>query len=182
MRILTWNIQWGRGADGRVSLDRSIDVLRQAGELDLICLQEVASNVPGMPGGDCGDQPAELAEAFPGWSVTYAPGVDVPDGAGGRATFGNLLLSRLPVGQVCRHMLPMPGDASVPGMRRSCVEAVIESAKGPLPCADHAPRVLLLGSAPSPGKRTADASGGSRFFRERRSKGGQGVQPGFRQA
>lgn len=132
MRILTWNIQWGRGADGQVALGRSIDVLRQIGELDVICLQEVAGNVAGMPGGDCSDQPAELAAAFPGWGAIYAPGVDVPDGAGGRATFGNLLLSRLPVGQVCRHMLPMPGDASVPGMRRSCVEAVIESAKGPL--------------------------------------------------
>lgn len=132
MRILTWNIQWGRGADGRVALGRTIDFLKQAGEFDAICLQEVASNVRGMPGGDCADQPAELAEAFTGWAAIYAPGVDVPDGAGGRSRFGNLLLSRHPVEQVCRHMLPMPADASVPGMRRSCVEVVIEGGEGPI--------------------------------------------------
>lgn len=132
MRILTWNIQWGRGADGKVALERTIDVLRRAGPLDAICLQEVASNVRGLPGGDCGDQVAELAGAFPGWTAIYAPGVDVPDGVGGRARFGNLLLSRLPVDQACRHILPMPADSSVPGMRRSCVEAVIEGTRGPV--------------------------------------------------
>ena len=132
MNVLSWNIQWGRGADGRVSLERTIDILRQAGPLDAICLQEVASNVRGMPGGDCGDQVTQLAEAFPGWQAMFAPGVDVPDGTGGRARFGNLVLSRLPVDQVCRHILPMPADSSVPGMRRSCVEAVIESGYGPI--------------------------------------------------
>jgi endonuclease/exonuclease/phosphatase family metal-dependent hydrolase len=30
----------------------------------------------------------------------------MPDGQGGRSLFGNLTLSRLPVGQVFRHSLP----------------------------------------------------------------------------
>ena len=132
MRILSWNIQWGRGANGQIALGRTIEVLRSVNALDAICLQEVACNVRGMPGGDVGDQVDALARAFPGWSVVYAPGVEVPDGLGGRACFGNLLLTRLPLGQVCRHMLPMPGDALVPTMRRSCIEAVVEAPQGAL--------------------------------------------------
>ena len=132
MRILSWNIQWGRGADGRVALERTIEVIRQAGPPELICLQEVGCNLIGMPGGDCADQPAALAAAFPGWTPIYAPAVDVPDGRGGRALFGNLVLSRLPVGAVCRHVLPMPVDASVPGMRRGCIEVVIDCGRRPI--------------------------------------------------
>ncbi len=126
MRFLSWNIQWGRGADGRIDLARTIEVLKNMPDLDAICLQEVAQNVAGLPGGDCGDQVAELSAAFPDWAVFFAPGLDVPDGRGGRAAFGNLLMTRLPVGQVCRHILPMPADATVPGMRRSCIEVVID--------------------------------------------------------
>jgi endonuclease/exonuclease/phosphatase family metal-dependent hydrolase len=48
MRLLTWNIQWGRGADGRVDLARTVAAIRAAGEVDVICLQEVACNFPGL--------------------------------------------------------------------------------------------------------------------------------------
>ncbi len=58
--------------------------------------------------------------------------MDVPDGEGGRARFGNLLLSRLPVGQVFRHLLPSPADPAFPAMQRVCVEAVVEAPWGPL--------------------------------------------------
>lgn len=130
--MLTWNIQWGRGADGRVDLARSIAAIRAAGEIDVICLQEVASNFPGLAGGAREDEPACLAEAFPGFEAVFAAGMDVPDGAGGRARFGNLLLSRLPVGQVFRHLLPAPADADFPSMQRVCIEAVVSTARGPL--------------------------------------------------
>ena len=56
----------------------------------------------------------------------------MPDGRGGRARFGNLILSRLPVGQVFRHLLPWPVDPGVPGMQRCCVEAVLQAPSGPL--------------------------------------------------
>ncbi|MBN8442738.1 MAG: endonuclease/exonuclease/phosphatase family protein [Thauera sp.] len=132
MRLLSWNIQWGRGADGRVDLDRTIAALRAIGEADVICLQEVAQNFPGLPGGVQEDGPARLAAAFPEYEAVYGAALDVPDGAGGRARFGNLLLSRLPVGQVFRHPLPCPADPSVPGMPRVCVEAVISAPWGAL--------------------------------------------------
>lgn len=131
MRIMSWNIQWGRGADGRVDLDRTVSVLK-AHEAEVICLQEVARNVAGLPGGEVGDQVASIAAAFPGYEPVYAPGVDVPAPDGGRACFGNLLLSRLPVQQVMRHMLPCPADPGVPGMQRSCIEAVVMRPNGPI--------------------------------------------------
>ena len=132
MRIISWNIQWGRGADGRVDLARTIATLREAGAADVICLQEVSSNFPGLAGGAREDEPAIFAAAFPDFEPVYAAALDVPDGEGGRARFGNLLLSRLAVGQVFRHLLPFPADPSVPGMPRVCVEAVVAAPWGAL--------------------------------------------------
>ena len=43
-----------------------------------------------------------------------------------------MILSRLPVRQVSRHLLPWPADPSVKSMQRVAVEATIESAFGPL--------------------------------------------------
>ena len=132
MRIISWNIQWGRGADGRVDLARTVAALKGMGEADVICLQEVARNVQGLPGGDCEDEVALLAAAFPEHEAVFAAGVDVPAPAGGRARFGNLVMSRLPVEQVFRHLLPFPADASVPGMQRCCIEVVVRRPGGPL--------------------------------------------------
>lgn len=132
MRIVSWNIQWGRGADGVVDLARTRDTLTGLGTPELICLQEVAVNFPGLPGGPPQDGVAWLAAAFPGYEPVYAPGLDVGDGAGGRSRFGNLLLSRLPVLQSFRHLLPWPADPGVPSMQRACAEAVVAAAGGPL--------------------------------------------------
>lgn len=132
MRIVTWNIQWGRGADGRVDPGRTIAALCGMGEVDVICLQEVAERFPGLEGGQREDEPRIFAAAFPGYEAVFGGALDVPDGEGGRARFGNLILSRLPVDQVFRHLLPFPADPGVPGMQRGCVEAVVVAPWGPL--------------------------------------------------
>jgi endonuclease/exonuclease/phosphatase family metal-dependent hydrolase len=132
VRLLTWNIQWGRGADGVVDIARTARDLRAAGDFDVICLQEVAVNFPGLPGGHAEDLVARLSETFPDYRAFYGPGADLPDGAGGRSLFGNLILSRLPVLQVFRHLLPWPSDPAVSSMQRACVEAVVETRFGPL--------------------------------------------------
>ncbi|CAM5380616.1 MULTISPECIES: endonuclease/exonuclease/phosphatase family protein [unclassified Thauera] len=132
MKLLSWNIQWGRGADGRVDLARSAAAIRAAGDFDVICLQEVACNFPGLAGGAREDEAAALGAAFAGYEAVYAAAVDLPDGEGGRARFGNLLLSRLPVGQVFRHLLPSPADPAYPAMQRVCVEAVVQAPWGAL--------------------------------------------------
>lgn len=132
MRVLSWNIQWGRGADGRVDLARTIDAIRACGELDLICLQEVACRLDGLPGGEGEDGLSIIAAAFPAFAPVFAPALDLPRNGGERARFGNLLLSRLPLGQVWRHLLPMPADPLAMGMQRSCIEAVVVTVSGPL--------------------------------------------------
>lgn len=129
MKILSWNIQWGRGVDGRVDLGRTASAIR-AFDADVICLQEVAVNHPDLPGGAADDQPARLAALFPHFMATYGVGSDLPAEDGGRRRFGQLLLSRLPVLQVFRHLLPWPADPGVSSMQRVAVEAVIAAPSG----------------------------------------------------
>ena len=133
MKLLSWNIQWGRGLDGRVDLARTLGVIHRLGDFDLICLQEVAINFPGLPGGRGEDQMAELSAGLPSYTALYGAATDVPNTHGGRSQFGNAVFSRLPVGQVWRHLLPWPAESATPSMQRILVEAVVESAEvGPL--------------------------------------------------
>lgn len=127
MRLLSWNIQWGRGIDGRVDLQRIIETIHRLGDFDVICLQEVAINFPGLPG-SCGeDQVAEISRGFPGYTAIYGVGTDVPGRQGNRSLFGNVILSRFPVGQVWRHLLPWPTELSPSNMQRVLIEASIET-------------------------------------------------------
>jgi endonuclease/exonuclease/phosphatase family metal-dependent hydrolase len=132
MRLLSWNIQWGRGMDGRVDLGRIAAEIRAMGAFDVICLQEVAVNFPGLAGSQGEDGMAVLAAHLPEYTPVYAPATDLPDGRGGRRLFGNALFARLPVGQVWRHLLPWPADPTRPSMQRVLLEAVIDAPFGPV--------------------------------------------------
>lgn len=128
MKLLSWNIQWCRGVDGRVDPQRIARVARElAPGVDVVCLQEVARGFDTLAGSAGEDQFALLAAAFPGFAAVEGVAVDVPHPNGGRRQFGNLLLSRLPVRQVGRHLLPWPADADHADMPRVAVEAVIEA-------------------------------------------------------
>jgi endonuclease/exonuclease/phosphatase family metal-dependent hydrolase len=131
MHLITWNIQWGRGVDGRVDLGRIADRVRALGNFDVMCFQEVADNYPELPGNGDADQFAALAALFPGFTPIEGIAVDVP-GATRRKRFGNLILSRLPVHSARRHALPWPADASRDSMPRVAVEAVVQAPFGPL--------------------------------------------------
>ena len=132
MKLLSWNIQWGRGMDGRVDLSRILQTIHLLGNFDVICLQEVAVNFPGLPGSKGEDQVAELSAGLPGYTPIYGIATDVPDGRGGRSLFGNAIFSRLPVGQVWRHLLPWQAELATPSMQRVVVEAVVTAEFGPL--------------------------------------------------
>ncbi len=132
MKLLSWNIQWGRGADGVVNLQRTISAIRTLGDFDVICLQEVAVGFAGLQGGAPVDCVAELAEAFADYSAHFVAAVDLPGKPGGRSLFGNLTLSRLPVGQVFRHSLPRPPEEGVPSMPRACIEVIVDGPRGPI--------------------------------------------------
>ena len=44
MKLVTWNIQWGLGLDGRVDLARIVDHAKSLADFDVLTLQEVADN------------------------------------------------------------------------------------------------------------------------------------------
>lgn len=130
MKLITWNVQWCRGIDGNVDPARIARTARAIADFDVLCLQEIAVNFPGLPGSRGEDQVAELLRALPGFSAHYDAATDVEDGKGGRSLFGNLILSRLPVPQVYRHLLPWPADPAVKSMQRIAVEAVVQAQWG----------------------------------------------------
>ncbi|MBK4736854.1 endonuclease/exonuclease/phosphatase family protein [Noviherbaspirillum pedocola] len=130
MQLITWNIQWGRGCDGRVDLQRIVDEARKLADFDVLCLQEVADNFPALDGSSGEDQFRMLAELLPGYLAFNGYGIDLPALDGSRKRFGNMILSRLPVRQVFRHSLPAPADASTQTMGRMLLEAVIEAPFG----------------------------------------------------
>lgn len=132
MRLLNWNVQWCRGVDGKVDPARIAHTARALCDPDVLCLQEVAVNFPALAGSSAEDQVAALARQFPGFSATVGWGVDLPDDAGGRRRFGNLILSRFPVGRVLRHALPWPSDPGAPSMPRVALEADIHAPWGPV--------------------------------------------------
>jgi len=134
MELLSWNVRWCRGIDGRVDPARIAREARRLGDADVICLQEVADNYAALPGSAGEDQVAALAREFPEHHQAFAWGVDVPDhqGRSGRCRFGNLILSRLPLGRVLRHSLPWPAAAGMPSMPRVALEAVVDAPFGPL--------------------------------------------------
>ena len=48
-----------------------------------------------------------LLQEMPGYEAFFVPAIDLP-GRRAQRRFGNLVLSRLPVGRVLRHLLPWP--------------------------------------------------------------------------
>jgi len=132
MVVVTWNVQWCRGIDGRVDPARTARVARALADFDVLCLQEVAVNFPGLLGSHGEDEMAELSAALPGYLPIFGVATDLNDGRGGRRQFGNAIFSRLPVLQVFRHTLPWPADATVPSMQRLALEAVVAAPGGPL--------------------------------------------------
>lgn len=129
---MTWNVQWCRGADGRVDPERIARTALALADVDVLCLQEVAVSFGGLAGSRGEDQMAALKRALPGYQGHFGPATDLDDGRGGRSQFGNAVFTRLPALQVFRHALPWPADPGVPSMARVAVEVVVATGFGPL--------------------------------------------------
>src|ERR1700722_6689892 len=98
MRLVDWNIQWGRGVDGRVDLARIVREAQSLCDFDVLCLQEVsrgfhAEGAGGLAGGPSADQFAELAGLLPGAIILDAVASDLPPAGAGQARrqFGNAI-------------------------------------------------------------------------------------------
>ena len=132
MKLITWNVQWCRGCDGRVNPARISKVAREMADFDVLCLQEVARNFPGLPGSAGENQYETLAALLPEYTVVKGVAIDVLAPDGDWREFGNALVTRLPILQVYRRLLPWPADSSVPSMQRAAIEVVLEAPSGPL--------------------------------------------------
>jgi endonuclease/exonuclease/phosphatase family metal-dependent hydrolase len=130
MKLITWNIQWGRGADGRVDLDRIVAHAQRFADFDVLCVQEVSAGHHQLPGCDGSDQFEQLAVRLPGYEPVAGVATDVLGAVGNRRRFGNMLFSRLPVRQVFRHLLPWPAEDGVMSMQRVAVEATLDTSLG----------------------------------------------------
>jgi endonuclease/exonuclease/phosphatase family metal-dependent hydrolase len=130
MKLITWNIQWGRGADGRVDLDRIVAHAQRFADFDVLCLQEVSAGHDQLPGCDGSDQFEQLAERLHAYEPFAGVAADTLGPAGKRRRFGNMLLSRLPVRQVLRHLLPWPVEDGVMSMQRVAIEATLDTPLG----------------------------------------------------
>lgn len=131
MHLLSWNVQWCRGVDGRVDPKRIATEAKRIADPDVFCLQEIAVNFRELEGSSGEDQVEALKHEFLGYEAFFVAAVDLP-GKDKRRQFGNMILSRLPVGRVLRYLLPWPAAPDVQSMPRAALEAVIEAPFGPL--------------------------------------------------
>ena len=134
MRVVTYNIRFGWGLDGRVDLARIAESVRDG---DIIALQEVERfwRRSGMA-----DQPAELARLLEDHYWVYGPAFDVdasergPNGeiVNRRRQFGTMVLARWPIR--ASRLLVLPKTATVHhfNMDLGALECVIDTALGPL--------------------------------------------------
>lgn len=125
MRLASYNIQYGKGKDGRFDLGRICAALDGA---DIIALQEVERH---WPRSGHQDQPAEIARLLGGrFHWVYGPGLDMAAGDGEpgnrRRQFGNMVLSRWPIVSSRHHLLPKMGLTRQFSLQRSMIEAVVE--------------------------------------------------------
>lgn len=129
MRVVSWNIHWGCGKDGRIRIHAIIDVLRRLNP-DVICLQEVASNHPELEGMATANQFKQLAGSFGGYHTIEQATSEIYRNNLPRL-FGNMLLSKFRITQAQRHVLPWPPDPSSPaGMPRGVIEVVLDTPQG----------------------------------------------------
>lgn len=127
MKLVTYNIQYGLGRDGRYDLARIADKVRGA---DIVALQEVDRH---WQRSGCVDSPAVLASHLPELHWVYGANLDIDasyrDNAGHlcnrRRQFGTMILSRTPIVSSRNHLLPKYGTLTQHSIQQGAIEAVI---------------------------------------------------------
>jgi endonuclease/exonuclease/phosphatase family metal-dependent hydrolase len=128
MKLTTFNIQYGFGADGAYSLQRIAETLR---DRDLIAVQEVDRHWSRT---HHDDQPAILAALLPDHHMVYAPAFDMalPNERSKRRQFGPLILSRWPILWSRTWPLPKRRMLDPINTQTAALEAVIAHPSGPI--------------------------------------------------
>lgn len=133
MRIVTYNIQYGVGLDGKYDLSRIADAVRGA---DVILLQEVTRNNPANAGRD---MVSEIGELLPEYFAVFGSNFDANVAShvdkSGRAhtvmfQLGNMVLSRTPIHLSRNLLLPRGRSFEAVNFQRGALEALIETPLG----------------------------------------------------
>ncbi|MFT5504182.1 MAG: endonuclease/exonuclease/phosphatase family metal-dependent hydrolase [Gammaproteobacteria bacterium] len=126
MKIVTYNIQYGKGKDEQIDINRIVDEIESA---DIIALQEIDRFWPrtGMV-----DQVDQITSRLKDYYWVFGAGVDLHADSisqvnrGARRQFGNMILSRNPIVSSRHHLLPKYGSISDLSIQRSAIEATIQ--------------------------------------------------------
>lgn len=124
MQILTWNIQAAKGVDGNISVERIVSDMKNLGDSDVICLQEVMAT-------DHEHQPDLFHRHFPEHTPVFGAAINRLN-TSSRLQFGNLILCRLPLLQIFQHKLPQPAEPSARHMPRQAIEIIVEHNGAPI--------------------------------------------------
>ncbi|KAJ56245.1 hydrolase [Actibacterium mucosum KCTC 23349] len=128
MKCVSYNIQYGLGADGVYDLAR---IAGEVAEADIIAMQEVDRfwKRSGMV-----DSPAVLAEHLPGHHYMFGANLDMDasydqDGriVHRRKQFGTAIFSRWPIISSRNHLLPKWGDRRNHSIQQGVLECVIDT-------------------------------------------------------
>jgi endonuclease/exonuclease/phosphatase family metal-dependent hydrolase len=133
MKLVSYNIQYGFGSDGRYDLARAARVVAGA---DIIALQEVERH---WQRSNFDDQPEILSGLLPDYHWVYGPAFDMDaserrDGGivNRRRQFGTMLLSKLPIAWSRLHALPMRRTVRPLNTRNAALECMIRTPAGPV--------------------------------------------------
>jgi endonuclease/exonuclease/phosphatase family metal-dependent hydrolase len=132
MKLVTYNIRYGVGLDGKYDVARIADAVRGA---DVIALQEVTRN---SPSNNMQDMVEGLRELLPDYfSIFGAPySVDIGSAIeGGRAVvrhfeFGNMIFSRTPILATRNILLPRNRTFGKLNLQRGALEALLATPIG----------------------------------------------------
>ena len=124
MKLVSYNIQYGKGLDGQVDINRILAAVQDA---EIIALQEVDRY---WPRSGLSDQVQQLSEGLPDHHWVYGAGIDLhyedsTPGDNKRRQFGNMILSRFPIETSRHHLLPKRGSTGPVSLQRSALEATI---------------------------------------------------------
>jgi endonuclease/exonuclease/phosphatase family metal-dependent hydrolase len=135
MRILSWNVQYGKSSDGNADFSRTLQHIKSLGDFDVICLQELARYMPDYCRPDQLDHLLMTQQLFNEHQVVWGSGFSWPaqDGDGDhRQEFGNISLVKSGLLDFRVHPLPRPATPGKHQMQRLAVETLVDSTMGPI--------------------------------------------------